>query len=841
MAWDSTGRPPDDHHPDFADLLRRYRRRAGMTQEQLAQLSGLSVRTVRNLERRQTRPYRDSSRRLADSLRLPADVRATLERLADEQSRQAVRASLPRSPNQLPADPDDFTGREAQTKILRELLTVERAAAVAVVGVSGRGGIGKTSLAVHVAHQLRGHFADGQFYVNLRGTEPEPRDPAEVLASFLRALDVDGRDVPNGLDARLELYRARLADRRALIVLDDAEDERQVRPLLPGSPSCAVLVTSRAGLVGLEGGHWLELEMLTEDEAVALLSRLAGAERVRATPAATLRVVRLCEQLPLAVRIAGARLAARPHWATTHLAVRLEDDQRRLDELRVGDLAVRASLAGAYVGLEEPVRRTYRLLAQFGALDVPAWVAVPLTDLPEAMAEECLERLLDARLLDVGVTDTLGQVRYRLHELVRLYGRERGEEEDAKADRATAVARVVGAWLERLRAVTGGGVEPHRLVGGLRGLSDPLAWTSGEDASLVDAVETAARFDLVQLASDLAAALISPHFAACNQFEGWWRTHDAVLAAARRTGDRRAEARALAGIGRLRREQDRFAESRAAYDAALDMFGEAGDAVGRDAVHSELGTLCLELGEFSDALGYFTLARDAYLARGEAEGLAQATLGLGSVHRDQGRDEAALSCYQEAVEHFASVGDRGGEAIAMRGIGLVHRARGDLDEAARWCERAHVVLRGLGNRILTSYSAQALAKIEIRRGDLETARTRLDGCLATCRELGDTFGTALMTRTLGELELAAHRVDAARDLLDDAMRTWDLLGLPLWRARTLRDVGAVRLRAGDHEGAHEAWTAAQLIFDAKASREARELAGWRRRQGCSCVLVTTAG
>src|SRR5215471_2863131 len=252
--------PSGGQEPDFAALLRAYRHRARLTQEELAQLSGLSVRTVRNLELRRTRPYRDSLRRLADALRLPADVQDHLERAGVRRPRGLLDGDPPGPPNLLPPDLDDFTGRTRELAALCTRLTAARTVAPAVAVLSGRGGVGKTALAVHAAHLARDSFEDGQLFANLHGAGAAHREPTEVLASFLHALGVDGRAIPDGLDARVELYRARLAGRRVLVVLDDAAGEGQVRPLLPGSPSCAVLVTARAALPGLAAACRVELD-----------------------------------------------------------------------------------------------------------------------------------------------------------------------------------------------------------------------------------------------------------------------------------------------------------------------------------------------------------------------------------------------------------------------------------------------------------------------------------------------------------------------------------------------------------------------------------------------------
>ncbi|GLW25374.1 hypothetical protein DI270_008030 [Microbispora triticiradicis] len=351
------------------------------------------------------------------------------------------------APCHLPPDIGDFTGRHELTDSLRQCLTgAQDPPATPVVALYGRAGAGKTTLAVHVAHSLGEVFAHGRLYVDLHGTRPRPADPADALARLLTALGVAARALPDGLEERGRLFRAVLADRRVLVVLDDAASEEQVRPLLPGGPGCAVLVTSRRRPAGLSA-RAVRVDALGPASAAALLGRIAGPERVAARPAVVAEIVRLCGHLPLAVRIAGERLAQREHWSPEHLADRLREERRRLDELVAGDLSVRARLDADYRVLGTPARRALRML---GLLDVPefaAWVLAAALDVPVREAEAYADLLVDAQLLSCAADDAGGRFRYRFHDFVRAYARERAELEETGGEREEVVARVLGALL----------------------------------------------------------------------------------------------------------------------------------------------------------------------------------------------------------------------------------------------------------------------------------------------------------------------------------------------------------------------------------------------------------
>lgn len=310
---------------------------------------------------------------------------------------------------------------------------------MAVSALAGIGGVGKTTLAVHVAHRARPVFPDGQLYVDLQGAGARAAEPETVLGAFLRALGTAESAIPDSLEERAALYRSLLDGRRILVLLDNARDAAQVRPLLPGTEGCAALVTSRVRMVDLAGAHLVDLDVMSPDEALSLFTRIVGEERVASEREAALDVVAACGFLPLAIRIAASRLASRRTWTVSVLAAKLADERRRLDELQAGDLAVKATFELGYGALEPAQARAFRLLGLADGPDISLRAAAAVLDLPPEEAEDLLESLVDTSLLESAAPG-----RYRYHDLVRLYARSCAErDEQAAGERGW---RCRGCW-----------------------------------------------------------------------------------------------------------------------------------------------------------------------------------------------------------------------------------------------------------------------------------------------------------------------------------------------------------------------------------------------------------
>jgi DNA-binding SARP family transcriptional activator/tetratricopeptide (TPR) repeat protein len=750
--------------------------------------------------------------------------------------------ALPVAPCQLPPDIDDFTGREATTAQVQRLLESEEATAIVISAIAGKAGVGKTALAVHLAHRLRPHFPDGQLYVNLRGAEAQALDPPDVLAMFLRALGVDGARIPEGLEERVQQYRARLADRRVLVVLDNAASEAQVRPLLPAGRGCAALVTTRAPLSGLEAAHPLTLEVLEADQAVQLLDKLAGPGRVAAEPQAALQIVGLCGLLPLALRIAGARLASRPQWPLALLAQRLADEQRRLDELKAGDLEVRASFALSHQGRKAAERRLFRLLGLLVAPSFPAWVAAALLDTESADAEALLERLVDAQLVEAAGQDQAGQLRYRLHDLLGVFARERLHDEEPASTQRASLERLLGAYLtlaERADAL----LKPS---GSARYGSDPgrvqhtdhpaaaavdhdlLGWFEAERASLVAAVQQAGDAGLWELCWRLAGSLAG-FFQDRTHWDDWQHTNTLALAAARRTRDRNAEARVLGSLGDLHTDRHRLDDAICCLQQSRAVFREAGNRRGELHCLLSLADINVRQGRFADATARLEQCLAGSREFGWRSEQARALYNLGDVHHHQGRLEEAIGCLEQALTLMRAVGDRGWEAPILRSLGLVHSTQGRFGEAIACLNQSLAAARASRDHRGQAYVLQSLGEVRYKQGRLEDAVGCLEQGLALARATGDRIAEAYSRHTLGDVRRQQGRLEEAAECLECSLTTFRDLGFRRWEAQGLNSLGMLLIAKGEQAAACSAWRIALAIFRELDMPEAAEVAAWLDR------------
>jgi tetratricopeptide (TPR) repeat protein len=704
------------------------------------------------------------------------------------------RPATPRVPRELPPDVASFTGRAAELAVLVEALAMARhPGSVVISAIDGPGGVGKSALAIHAAHLLADRFPDGQLYVDLLGATAglAPLEPHEVLGRFLRALGVPGNDVPEEVDEAAARFRTMVADRRLMLVLDNATDYRQVRPLLPGALGCRVLVTSRQTLPTLDPTHRVHLDVLPGPDAIGLLARVIGAERVAAEPAATAEVARRCGYLPLALRIAAARLAARPAWPIAALAGRLADEQHRLAELRDAEAGVQASFDVSHRQLgdsddptDQAAAMAFGLLGIWGGPDLALPVAARLLDRPEQEAERLLERLVDARLLE-----TRRQGRYHLHDLLRLYARQRAALTHPEPERVAAAARalrfyVASAW--RTLALLRPGDQRHaradqRWTGGGHELADPaaaLSWLEAERPNLLAAVtQAAARDDLGAAAIQLAQALFG-FFYTRRYWRDWELVNRSAIQAARRLDDQVAEAYAYSDLGVSHAVRGRYDEAVELYRRSLAICQQWGDRYGQATSLGHLGVAYTQLGNFDEASAYLQEALAIRRVLGDSHGEATARYNLGRLCWRSGRYAEALEHLGQSLVCYRALGDLHGQSMGLNGLACVYHLQGDYDKALAHLRRSLALNEALGNRYNQAADLDTIGTIHHAQGRYGEALDCFQASLAIARELGTRRDEAEVLRNAGTTLHALGRTDEAVTRWRDALAICEELRMP---------------------------------------------------------------
>ena len=774
--------------------LRACRHAEGLSQQELAELSGLSVRTIGNLETgRARRPYRDSVRRLADALGLVASARDVFMAAARQQS-----ASLPDEPatpipdetappgasafpipgepaspipacrvvpRQLPSAVRHFVGRDSELAALTAALEETGGGGpqtLVISAIAGTAGVGKTALAVHWAHRYAGRFPDGQLYVNLRGFDPSgtPMPTATALRRFLDALPVPR--IPADLDAQVALYRSVLADKRMLIVLDNARDPEQVRPLLPGAPGCMVLITSRshlADLIALDGAVPVSVDLLSPGEARELLVRRLSLARVTREQHATDELIALCARLPLALNVAASRAAVRASTPLSSLTDELRDTRQRLDLLSAGTGAadLRAVFSWSSQTLSPPAARMFRLLGVHPGPDISVAAAASLAAVRRDQARGALGELTAAHLLSEHVPG-----RHSLHDLLRAYASEQAGAADDGEDYPAAISRLLDYYLHSARAATTL-LYPARDLGALPEpkpgtIPEPftdargaLAWFGTEWPVLLAATKLAARMRLDSYAWQIPSA-VSGYLERGGHWHDYGEAQAVALGAAEHAGDLAGQADACLLLGRARSRTGSYEDARVHLQHALELYGRLGDLAGQAHAHHSLGWMlgqqrCYRealdhsreslrlyravghrtgqaralntvgwygslLGMHQQALTYCQQALELHRELGNHDGVADAWDSLGHAYQHLGRTADAISAYQEALELFRRLGDRSQQAETLRGLGDTYLTAGQPQQARDAWEQALRILAYLHHPETSTFRAR-LASLEL--------------------------------------------------------------------------------------------------------------------------------
>ena len=828
---------------NFGRLLRRYRSAAGLTQEELAYRSGLSVRALSNMERgRTTRPFGRSVRLLADALQLDEAARAQLTSallFADQKAGDDGQAAVDQSaagldgqrpplevPWQMPAPVAHFAGRAAELAALSGLLDQSRAGrtgTVVVSAIGGTAGVGKTALVTYWAHQVADSFPDGQLYVNLRGYDPaEPMAAADALAGFLRALGVPGHEIPAPEDECAARYRSLLAGRRILIVADNARSAEQVRPLLPGTSGCVIAVTSRdplAGLVARDGARRLDLDLLSPDEAVGLLRALIG-PRVDADRAAAAALAEQCSRLPLALRVASELAAANPDASIADLVSELADRQRRLDLLNAdGDphTAVRSVFSWSYRRLDTSTARAFRLLSLHPGPDFDRYSAAALTGRTVPGARDVLEVLARAYLIQ-----PVGPARYGFHDLMRAYATGQAAALDSEEERRAALTRLFDYYVYTAAAAmnTLFPAERHRRpsVAPSACAFPPVAdraaaraWLDAERAGMTDVAVYAADDDWAGHATRLAAISFR-YLISGGHYREATAINNHACGAARRMGNNAAEADALTNLGALDVQRARYRQAAGHLQQALELSLATGDQTGEARAQTSLGNIYLRQGDYDRAARCHQQVLVLEQALGDRTGEGRAYVNLGIVDMLQGRHQQAIRHYHQALAIRSETGDQRGEAYVRHNLGDAYLRQGRYHRAIGQFRRALTLFCQVGDRTGEVHALTSLGDAYRGEGRLREAFGHHQRALVLCREIRDRSGEAEALNGIGDTFIAAGEPDQARARHAAALALASETGEQDQLARAHSGLASVCHAIGDPGGASRHWREALALY-----------------------------
>ncbi|PZG02803.1 AfsR family transcriptional regulator [Micromonospora deserti] len=757
---------------------------------------------------------------------------------------------LPRRPAQLPADVPDFTGRATDLrrldKLLDERLDSGTAPAVVITAIAGAAGVGKTALAVHWANRMTDRFPDGQLYVNLRGYDPDqPMPAADALARFLTALGVAGQDIPLDVDERAAKYRSELAGHRMLILLDNAASVAQVRPLLPGSSSSLVVVTSRdrlAGLVALHGAHRLDLDLLPAAEAVDLLRRLIGS-RVEAEPEAAATLAEQCARLPLALRVAAELAASRPDSTLAELVAELADRQTRLHLLDAGDpyAAVREVFSWSIHHLSPDAVRTFRLVGLHPGPDLDPYAAAALTGTGLDQTRRTLELLTQANLVH-----RTGRGRYGMHDLLRAYAAHLANDDETEQLRQAAQQRLLDYYLTTAVSATDtlhpgeAHYRPEATASAtlIPDLSDPKAaraWLDAERYCLVAVAAYGRAVGASSYVAGLARALY--RYLSDAHLTEMVAINDHAYHAAEQAGDHIGSAHALRQLGTAYNRLSRYQAAVEHLQQALARFREAGDLVGEALTLTSLGTVGYRLGNHDDAMDHNR--RSIELSRQAGDRLAEAFAlnNLGVAEERVGRYADAGDHYRQALAIFREIGARYCVATALLNVANVELRQGDYAPAATNLRQSLAILQPLGGPITEAHALDTLGLLHLRLGEPEEATGYFRQALARFREAGERNGQAWSVNGLGEAAQLAGDATTALAHHSEALAIATGASTRHQQARAHTGLGHAHKALGDPDQAGRHYERAYAIYAELGMPDAEDvrvylapLAGSRRQE-----------
>ena len=823
----------DEPAPDFAGFLRELRVKARLTQEELAEAAGLSTRTVSDLERGvNRRAHKDTARLLADALGLIGPVRAQFEGAARGRAVPggAGTAGVAAATRTLPRDIASFTGRQ---QALQKLVGAVAApgGVVGIHAIGGMAGVGKTAFAVHAAHQLAPQFPAGQIFLPLHGHTPgqQPVDSGDALASLLLTAGVAAGQIPPGLEARMALWRDRLAGQQLLLVLDDAASSEQVRPLLPGAGGSLVLVTSRRHLTALEDATAVSLDILPAGEAAALLVRLAGRAGLSPADPAVAQLTRLCGYLPLAIGMVARQLHHHPAWSAAGRAGELSAAVDRLELMATENLSVAAAFNLSYDDLTEDQQRLFRRLGLHPGPDIDSYAALALDNTNLSAARRGLEALYDQYLLAEPA-----QGRYRLHDLIREHARALAARLDPDDDRDQATARLLdyyqhaGARADALiarQARPASASAVGAVPGAVPGLADreqALSWARTERANLLacldQATGTGQHAQVIALTAALAGLL---------QFDGPWADaialHTVAVQAARHLGDRFGQATALQDLADKRLAMGDYLAAARVLEQALGIYRDLGSRLGQANVLTDLGFVWLATDDYPAAARDLEQALGIYRDLGDRLGQANVLNNLGDVRRLTGDHRAAAQTQEQALGIYRGLGHWHGQANALSCLGDIRRLMGDYRAAAQAQEQALDIYRDLGDRGGEANALLYLGVVRRLTGDYRAAARDLEQALSILRDIGDRGGEATSLNERGTLHRVSGDLAQAEECHQQALELARVIASSWDEAHALAGLGRCAWAVGHATEAGALLRQALEIFQRIGAAEAADI------------------